>query len=329
MSKFIVIFVLSLSLAQCKNDKPIKPKVPEMVLPAVKYKIPAFNKDSAYAFVDTQVKFGTRIPGSKGHTQCGDWIVAKAKSFGATVTEQKFPGETFNGLKFEGRNIIASYNPEIKVRIILSAHWDTRVVSDHDPDVAKRNQPVLGADDAGSGAGILLEIARQLHLTPINNLGVDLIFWDGEDQGGEGGDGTDWCLGSQYWAKNKHIENYQAKFGINLDMVGSHAPRYTKEGTSVSYAGSIMDKVWSLAQTMGYANYFVNQNSTAITDDHYFINTIAGIPMIDIINRPNGSSFMQCWHTTCDDMSGIDPETLRFTGQVVMAVVYRTANGEF
>ncbi|MBK7372994.1 MAG: M28 family peptidase [Saprospiraceae bacterium] len=324
MNKILIIFLL-IWVGACKNSaKPV-----ETSTPPVKLRVPTFLKDSAYSYVQSQVDFGARVPGTAAHKACGDWIVQRCKDFGAQVIEQKFPGQTYTGLKFEGRNIIASFNPAIKSRIVLASHWDSRFLADHDPDKSKRSNPVMGADDGGSGVGILLEIARQLQATPITNLGIDLLFFDGEDQGGEGGEAEDWCLGSQYWSKNKHVAGYQARFGILMDMVGAKAPRFTKEGTSVSYAGAITDKVWLLAQRMGYGNYYVNENSPPIIDDHYFINRISGIPMVDIINRPTNDSFMKCWHTTCDDMSIIDPESLKATGQVVLAVIYREANGEF
>lgn len=321
------LFILFLFLFSCKYEK--KTAEPEIATPVPKLKIPSFNKDSAFIYLQKQVSFGPRVPGTESHTRCGEWIIEKAKYFGANVITQDFPGEAFTGAKFQAKNIIAAYNPAAKTRIILAAHWDTRISADHDPDKTKRNQPVMGADDGASGVAVLLEVARQLQATPISNLGVDIIFFDAEDQGGEGGDGTDWCLGSQYWARKKHVPNYQAKYGILLDMVGAKVPRYTKEGSSASYARGILDKVWDLAQKMGYGNSFVNESSPPIVDDHYYINKDAGIPMIDIINRPTNSNFVPHWHTVNDQIANIEPETLRFTGQVVLAVVYREANGEF
>ena len=323
----LIIIICSLVLFSCKYDK--KVAEPEIVASSPKLKIPVLNKDSAYAYVAKQVSFGPRVPGTAAHKLCGEWIIEKANSFGAKVITQDFSAEAFNGTKFQAKNIIAAYNPAAKSRVILAAHWDSRIAADHDPDKSKQNQQVMGADDGASGVGILLEIARQLQLNPISNLGVDIIFFDAEDQGSEGGDGTDWCLGAQYWARNKHAPNYQAKYGILLDMVGAKVPRYTKEGSSVSYAGAVLDKVWNLAQKMGHGNSFVNENSPPLVDDHYFINKVAGIPMIDIINRPTNDHFVAHWHTVNDQLANIEPETLKFTGQVVLAVIYREANGEF
>ncbi len=328
MSKILICFLMIL-VGACKQST----KTPDPVLaPIVKLKVPNLAKDSAYAYVAAQVAFGPRVPGTAAHKSCGDWIAAKCRSYGASVIEQRFPGETHTGIKFEARNIIAAYNPSIKPRIIIAAHWDTRFKADHDPDKNKLTQAVMGANDGGSGVGILIELARQMQANPIPNLGVDLIFFDAEDQGGEGsddGESDDWCLGAQYWAKNKHVNGYAAKYAILLDMVGARGPRFTKDGTSMTYAPKLVDKVWSLAQRMGYGNYFINENSAAIIDDHYFINRLAGIPMIDIIDRPTNSTFFPHWHTTNDQLAVIDRDALKAVGQVMLAVIYREANGEF
>ncbi|MEZ4983596.1 MAG: M28 family peptidase [Saprospiraceae bacterium] len=92
-----------------------------------------------------------------------------------------------------------------------------------------------------------------------------------------------------------------------------------------------MEKVWVLASRMGKGGYFLNQGGGGITDDHYFVNKIAGIPMIDIINLSGSPdhAFGNHWHTHQDDMSIIDVNTLRAVGQVVTAVVYREDAGNF
>ncbi len=330
MRKYFISAWLVLSvLYSCKNDKkPITTTEPGT--PAVKLKVPAFNPDSAYAYVKQQVSFGARVPGTPAHRKCGEWIIAKCKELGATVSEQNFSGQTYTGLKFDARNIIASYNPSGAPRILVLAHWDSRFIADQDPDKAKQKNPVMGADDGASGVGVLLELARQLKMNPIRPIGVDLFFADAEDQGEDsGGDSNSWCLGTQYWAKNKHVPGYQAKYAILLDMVGAKTPRFSKEGTSIQYAPALVEKVWSQAQRMGYGNYYVNESSSPTVDDHYFINSLAHIPAIDIVNRPDANKYPPHHHTTADQLNIIDPESLKASGQVVLAVMYREANGDF
>jgi len=214
-------------------------------------------------------------------------------------------------------------------RVILAAHWDTRMFGDQDEDPAMRSKPIPGADDGGSGVGVLLEIGRLLQEFPID-MGIDVILFDAEDQGKSRSEDY-WCLGSKYWSRNKHKSNYNAQYGILLDMVGAKNPTFGKDEISRAFAGTQVEKLWTLASRMGYSNMFVNQNMSRIIDDHVYVNTIANIPMLDIINRKesNESSFQKCWHTHCDDISVIDKRSLKVVGQVVTASIYKESTGNF
>jgi len=322
MYKYICLLVIALACFSCKTDTPV-------TTPTTKkdpVNIPAFNQQNAYDFIEKQLSFGTRVPGTPTHAECKDWIVSKMKSYGAEVIEQDFTAQIHTGDKWASTNIICQFNPKIKDRIILSAHWDSRFMADHDPDESRQNDPILGADDAGSGVGILMEVGRIISENPID-LGIDIIFWDAEDQGDGNNDRPEtWCLGSQYWSYNKHDKNYKAKYGINIDMVGAKNPIFGQDVYSKNYAAGTLDKVWTLAQRMGYSDMFLNKSTGGITDDHFFINTIARIPMIDIINH-DGTSFQKCWHTHCDDLSVIDKRSLRVVGQVLTAVIYKESTG--
>ncbi|SKC16956.1 Peptidase family M28 [Dyadobacter psychrophilus] len=296
-------------------------------------KSPDFNADSAYTFVQKQVDFGPRVPDTKPHDACGDYIAEKLKSYGLQVIEQAFKDTTFDNKILNGRNIIGSFNPKASKRLLLAAHWDSRPYSDQDSLV--KNKPVLAANDGASGVGILLEVARVLSMqktTP--EIGVDIVFFDMEDWGNSeqaedeyGG----YCLGSQYWAANKHTPNYTAYFGILLDMVGAKGATFFKEGHSVQLAGSVVNSVWNTASRLGYSNIFIDDRGGSITDDHVAVNKIAKIPMIDIIHtKPNNMSktFFDQWHTTDDTMEHIDPKTLKAVGQTLIQVVYQEAEGE-
>ncbi len=321
MIKYICLLLIGLAFFSCKTDTP----APTPTTKKAPVNIPAFNQDNAYNFIEKQLSFGTRVPGTPTHTECKEWIVETMRSYGATVTEQDFIANIHTGDNWASTNIISQFNPDIKDRIILSAHWDTRFKAEQDPDESMQDKPILGADDSGSGVGVLMEVARILSENPVD-LGVDIIFWDAEDQGDNGGVPETWCLGSQYWSKNKHDKNYRAKFGINVDMVGAKNPMFGQDTYSMQYASGTMNKVWTLAQRMGYSDMFVSKPTGGLLDDHYFVNAIARIPMIDIINH-DGTSFQKCWHTHCDDLSVIDRRSLRVVGQVLTAVIYKESTG--
>lgn len=297
-------------LLSCKRDKSVK--------------IPEFDQAKAYAAVRAQVLFGPRVPGSAAHDSCKDWLVEEFKKYGAEVIEQDFQAKTFDGKVHSATNIIASFNPSSKHRIILASHWDSRPFSDQDEDTSKFNTPVLGADDGASGVGILIEIARLLQASKLSKLGIDLILFDAEDYGNNGGEMESWCLGSQYWSKNLHLPNYKADYGILLDMVGGANASFNKEEYSLYFAPKVVEKVWKLAKDEGLQSMFVDVNGSGLVDDHIFVNKDAHIPMIDLINRPPGSKtgFVPHWHTQKDDMNAIDPKTLGSLGRVLIKLIY-------
>ena len=290
--------------------------------------VPGFNADSAYSFVAAQVAFGPRVPGSKAHSLCENWLVNKFKSYGAEVTVQSFKARAYNGKILTGKNIIASFNTGIRKRIMLSSHWDSRPFADHDPNPANHYKAIDGANDGASGVGILMEMARRFAEKP-PKVGVDIVLWDLEDYGEHNDEKVQpnedsWGLGSQYWAKNKHNPGYHADFGILLDMVGAKNPTFTKEYYSMKYAPSVVDKVWKAAWQLGYSDIFLNEKAGAVTDDHVYVNRDAGIPTIDIIHYDpsSKSGFFPQWHTLGDNMDVISKSTLEIVGKVLMRVVY-------
>ena len=290
--------------------------------------VPAFDADSAYLYTKKQVDFGPRVPNTKGHVACGNYLASQLEAFGAKVTNQYADLIAYDGTLLKARNIIGSYKPENKKRIALFAHWDTRPWADNDPDEKNHHTPILGANDGASGAGVLLEMARLIQQQQ-PELGIDLIFLDAEDYGapqfykGEHKEEY-WCLGSQYWAKNPHVTNYNARFGILLDMVGGKNPTFYREYYSEDFAPEVNKKVWKAAKRLGYGNIFIDEKGGATTDDHLFINRLARIKTIDIIpSDPEGKfDFTPTWHTVDDYMDNIDKSTLKAVGQTVLEVIY-------
>lgn len=291
--------------------------------------VPTFNADSAYSYIARQVAFGPRIPGSEAWKQCADYLVGKLQGWGFAVTRQTGTVEAFDGIVLPMQNIIASYNPENKKRVMLCAHWDCRPWADNDPNPQNHHTPVDGANDGASGVGVLMEIAR-LMKEKAPQIGVDIIFFDVEDYGvptfREDLQHLDtWCLGSKYWSRNPHTEGYNARYGILLDMVGGPDATFYIEGFSYQYAPAIVEKVWNKARQLGYDTYFINKRGGYVTDDHLPVNQIARIPCIDIIPMDTEcelSSFGPTWHTVNDNMGNIAPQTLKAVGQTVLEVIY-------
>ncbi len=324
----IALAFVATAIFSCQGTKENKaetvPELPQVI-------VPSFNKDSAYAYVKYQVDLGPRVPSTPPHVAAGDWMAAKLQGYGAEVVEQTFEATSFDGKKMYLRNIIGTYAPEKTKRILLAAHWDTRPFADKDD--TRKDEPIDGANDGASGVGVLLEIARILNANPLPEVGIDIIFFDGEDWGNDVSyqkpvalrDGWEswWCMGSQYWGKNPHKPNYSAFYGILLDMVGGKNAKFFVEGYSKQFAPSIVDKVWDAASRIGYSNYFVRRDGSAITDDHFFVHKYRNIPMIDIIpTDPSNNSFGSFHHTHDDNIELISKETLEAVGQTVLHVIY-------
>ena len=318
---FLLLLLSVTLLVACGSKQPKTSTQPQVAVV-----VPTFNADSAYHYTAQQVAFGPRVPNSEAHRQCGDWLAQTLERFGAKVTSQHVTLRAYDGTVLAARNIIGSYKPETRKRVLLCAHWDSRPWADADPDPKNHRTPILGANDGASGVGVLLEIARQLQAQP-TDIGVDIIFFDAEDYGehaadDEPTDGIAWCLGSQYWARVPHTEGYMARFGILLDMVGGRDARFHREGLSDYFACDIVDKVWAAAHASGNGSYFPYAEGGQITDDHLPINQLARIPCIDIIGHYPETGFAPTWHTMDDTMENIDPAVLRAAGQTVMQVIY-------
>ncbi len=315
MKKILLGFLLLFFFA-CNTEKQQSTKQTSENSPReeVLLEIPEPNADSLFSFVEKQVAFGPRVPGSSEHKKCGDWLVKKFQSYGLSVMEQKGSFRSPDGKNYPIRNLIASYKPELKKRLIISAHWDTRPYAD--ADSVNKDQPIPGANDGASGVAVILELAR---LLPKDlQYGIDFILWDTEDVGKSEIENS-FCLGSQYWSKNKHIPGYSAEYCINLDMVGSKDPQFPMEEFSRLYASELLNQVWQVAAKLGYGGFFIYYKEGPIIDDHYYVNTLAKIPAIDIINRDfNDNSFFPQWHTHGDNLDNISKETLKMVTRTLM-----------
>ncbi len=319
---FLLTAFIFLTAASCGSNSS-KMSSTDETNKKITVQVPQFDADSAYQYVKAQVDFGPRMPNSKGHVACGNYLADKLAEHGAKVTNQYADLLAFDGTLLKARNIIGSYKPESKKRIALFAHWDTRPWADNDPDEKNHKTPILGANDGASGVGVLLEIARLINQQQ-PELGIDIIFFDAEDWGSS--DVADsWCLGAQHWARNPHVPNYNARYGILLDMVGGKNATFYKEAYSQQFAPDVNKKVWKKANQKGYGRYFIDEYGGGTTDDHLYVNRIAKIKTIDIVpHQPEceASSFGPTWHTVNDNMDNIDRSTLKAVGQTVLEVIY-------
>jgi Zn-dependent M28 family amino/carboxypeptidase len=317
---FLLVYTLSYSC-----DQPGKSEGANTIPEGSIDRAPVFNADSAYSFIQDQVDFGPRIPNTAAHKHCAAYLDEKLSGYADQVIIQEFDAKSQSGEFYRFKNIVASFNLQANRRILLGAHWDTRMKADK--YAADPNVQFDGANDGASGVGVLIEIARLLSQDSIS-IGVDIILFDAEDQGGLG---LEWCLGSKYWSNNKHQSGYSAYYGILLDMVGAKNATFPHEHYSKQFAPSIIDKVWEEGHRAGFGRYFVFGKGGAIEDDHYYVNVNAKIPMINIIDMvPDGTdrndAFKAYHHRPSDNMDIISKETLNAVGTTVVNLLYRESS---
>ena len=324
-SWLLLILVSSISfLSGCKTDQP--DQVVENVLPTVK--VPRFDSQLAYSKIEKQLSFGPRIVGTAESVECANWIAETMTTYGWETEIQKFETTLYTGEVVPAQNVIAKYNPEAPMRILMAAHYDTRHIAEKDSDKSRYNEPIPGADDGASGVAVLMTLGKLIGESPLA-IGVDFVFFDAEDYGDPDSDNPNsWALGSVHWAKNV-ARDYKPRHAILLDMVGAKNARFAFEQYSMAVNSNLMQKIWKLAQDMGYGNYFVSENTGGVHDDHISVINHAGIPMIDIINKTAEGTFAPYHHTHNDDISIIDRRTLKAVGQVMLAVIYNSQNGKF
>jgi len=268
-----------------------------------------FDASRAFADLKRQVAFGPRIPGTKGHAACRDWIVAElGKSFPGAVVRQDV-AVTVRGVRLPMTNIGARINPEAKTQVLLCAHWDTRPTADQEIDPGRKRRPIDGANDGASGVAVLIELARNF-AAKRPDVGVQFVFFDGEDYG----PGLETMfLGAAAYARKPLFP--KPKFGILIDMIGDKDLGIYREVNSEAVAADVNTLVFSTAKELG-VSAFVDEMRHEILDDHLPLHRI-GWKVIDLIDFDYGP-----WHTLDDTVDKCSPEALKAVGDVLAKVVY-------
>jgi Zn-dependent M28 family amino/carboxypeptidase len=293
----------------------------------------SFSGDSALAYARAQVAFGPRVPGTDGHRQAGDWIVAQMRARTDSVEVQSWTHVTQKGERLPMRNIMARIRPAESQRVLYLAHWDTRPTADSDRNLGARQRPIPGANDGASGVGLLIAIADALKKTP-PTVGVDLLFVDGEDYGtfediSDTTKNRDVLIGSQYFARNLPA-SYQPIFGVLWDMIGDQHLQIYQESHSVNAAPEVVTRVWAAANELGYSRYFIPEVKGPVTDDHIPL-IRKGLRVIDVIDYDYcadgstdcGSGANNLHHTMQDTIDKISARSLQIVGDVAVSLVTR------
>ncbi len=271
---------------------------------------PEFDQAAAFEFLERQCEFGPRPPGSPAHEETRLWLIETLQPLAERVSIQRFTVLSDTG-EVELTNVIASFWPDARERVLLGAHWDTRSVADRDPDPANWDRPILGANDGASGVAVLLELAR-LFSVKEPRVGVDIVFFDGED-GGDGGGLPDWCMGSSYYARK--MGAYCPEYAVVIDMVGDAELLIPREPNSVETSRDVVDAVWNAARRAGSED-FTDDAGTPTFDDHIAL-IRAGVPSALVIDFDYAY-----WHTLEDTPDKCSPESLGEVGRALVELLY-------
>ncbi|MEE9270039.1 MAG: M28 family peptidase [Candidatus Krumholzibacteria bacterium] len=290
------LLVVAVSTCGCAQSQPVE-----------------FTGESAWRHLQEQCRFGPRGPGTAAHDSTVLYIARHLQRSGARVSLQQFEiDDPYRSGRLKLTNIIGSFATDTRRRVLLAAHYDTRPWADQETVDSLKTRPILGANDAASGVGVLLEVAEILGKGPLDGLGVDLVFFDGEDYG-KASELDHYLLGSKYFAAN--LGQYRPRAGILLDMVGAADARIGQEGNSLDHAPALTAELFGRAAALGL-DVFVARRTQSIYDDHVPL-LQAGIPTVDLIGLPYAH-----WHTLRDTPDKCSRETLRQVGTLVIDFLY-------
>jgi Zn-dependent M28 family amino/carboxypeptidase len=237
---------------------------------------------------------GPRYPGSPGHAQAREYILAELAQAGWTASVQT---ARLDGVWIE--NILA-WRGQAAAQILLGAHYDTRRYADEDTG-SRRLEAVPGANDGASGVAILLELARVL---PVQDTAVGLVFFDAEDGGGI--EGAGWALGSTAFVAGL---DQPPELAVIVDMLGDRDLQVYLEGNSDPQQAAA---IWAQAQALGNAQ-FIPERKYSMLDDHTpFLQ--AGIPAVLLIDFD-----YPAWHTTGDTLDRVSADSLQAVGETLLA----------
>ncbi len=280
--------------------------------PAAAGETPRFSGERALTLARELCAIGPRVPGTGAHAQARDFLLAHLEGLADRVEREDFPAANppySPGVRLT--NVVARFAPRASPRVLLGAHWDSRPHADEDPDPERRQDPVLGANDGASGCAVLLHLAELFQERP-PALGVDLVFFDGED-GGLPDSLQTFCLGSREHVRR--ITGPRPAYVIVLDMVGDREFSLPVEGYSMTYAPAHVRMIWGRAAELGFRE-FSSEVQYQVYDDHVpFLE--AGIPAVDIIDFN-----YRYWHTVADTPDKLAATSLATVGEVLVSLLY-------
>lgn len=273
-----------------------------------------FDGGSAFGYLETQVGFGPRVPGTEPHRRMAEWLDSLLRRRADTVIVQRWEHVTTAGDTLPLVNFIARFNPAAQQRLLFLAHWDSRPRADA-PASRDTTAPVPGANDGASGVALLLGVADVLDRSP-PAIGVDLLFVDGEDYGDFSETPQDVLIGSRHYAANQ-VPGPAPLYAVLFDLVADRDLQIYQEGNSLVGAPEVVNLVWETARRIGHGSTFIDSPRHTLIDDHLELQKV-GIRAIDVVDFD-----YPAWHTPDDTLDKVSAASLQIVGDVAMALVRR------
>jgi Zn-dependent M28 family amino/carboxypeptidase len=260
-----------------------------------------FDSSRAWEHLRQLVAIGPRPAGSAGIEESRKYIRQQLTAAGVTVTDQAWDDRTPLG-PVRLVNVIGTIPGASKDRIIIAGHYDTKLF---------REFRFVGANDGGSSAAYLIELARVLKARR-NAFTMELLFLDGEEAVVEWG-GTDRTYGSRHYVQaakqNQSLAGIKAL--ILVDMIADRDFRMKREAHSTRW---LTDIIWNTARREKLDRHF-DPEETPIEDDHLpFLE--AGVPAVDLIDLE-----YEAWHTAADTLDAVSARSLQVVGDVLLAAL--------
>lgn len=277
-----------------------------VLLSCSKQAYPVPDSNYAMSLIEKQCSFGARVPGTDAHEQCIDFLIEEMSMYADSIMTQTFMYDvSYSEDSVLFTNIFGIFNPDKKETIFLCTHFDSR------PFSSVEGVPTPGANDGGSGTGLLLAIAKTLKEHPLDKR-VVLMLIDGEDAGRDNHK-NEWFIGSKYYSAHPLFEI--PDICILVDMIGDADLNIHREGYSEIFNAPLNSKVFSIAELLGVKS-FKNSVKYFIDDDHLPLNNI-GYKCINIIDFD-----YEYWHTPDDTPDKCSAASLDDVGKVLMRVIY-------
>jgi hypothetical protein len=277
-----------------------------------------FDGARAMTYLEEICKIGPRISGTEGMKRQQELVQKHFEACGGKVSYQAFTAKQKSRRNpVDMANMVISWFPERKNRILISSHYDTRPIADQEPDRRNWQQPFISANDGGSGVVLLMELANHMKALK-TGVGVDFVLFDGEEYIFDS-EVDKYFFGSEHFAREYRRRGDQGHYtaGVLLDMIGGKDATFPVEPNSWFKAEAVVRELWGVAAEIRVPAFQFRDGGTAVQDDHISLNGV-GIPTVDIIDFKYPH-----WHRLTDLPSNCSGESITQVARVLIAWLQR------